>query len=652
MSFTGYSLYQQTLIDGSTARLDAAELAIVQNLSSATAKYALLDAKDVEHDQSLSTLSGVKVDLSVYDAKMTALDAKDAEQDGRLVAVENRATALESDISSRVQAEIDSKVSQVVFDTIHAELMDVDSQLTSTLATKVAATVQADLDASQNSTIATKVAIADYDVFVSTATAGIDSKVAQTDYDLYISTNNALVDTKAAQIDLLNLSTGIANRVQARVVISDYVRDTSTLNTRLSGMDANIASRVLASQYMTDKAASDALIDTKLAIASYQSDKSASDALIDTKLATATYTAEKEVQDAVIASKVAQDDYDAYVLLNNAAVNSKVAQSVYDAAEASQNAAIALKADQSALSAYIASNNAAVATKVAQTEYNATVSTFTSNIAARVLQTTYDSAVNFLNSRTQTFESRFNAVEEFIRALLATYTIMRPDNTLYTYTGATQGFAVPPPPFSIIGKRRAGTSTWLLGFQLTDYGYNTMLGDVVFDVALPSLGGARASFNKGSVNGNTKYIELAVQGSRVTDTDNWNNAVVLPVPVRYRNSFASGLYTFTFTQAFFNSLTLLNAWTIETPTALSYSAVTKTLTFTIANPNLIDFVDVVSNGTSMSIQDTSNLFSFTNTTVTLNLATFPVTPATKIDLYVRYDKITGTSNAGFASLNL
>jgi hypothetical protein len=181
--------------DGRLAGLDtlvASKLAI----STYSSKMAALDSKDAEHDSRLSAVEGVaasKVAQAAYDAKLALVDAKDAEHDGRLSAVEGRATALEGDISGRVQAAIDEKVAQTVFDSLASELRSADSALTAALATKVAATTQASVDAAQNAIINTKASIAgvnnalqglsNYVNSQVTRLDGVDaSKVAAVDY--------------------------------------------------------------------------------------------------------------------------------------------------------------------------------------------------------------------------------------------------------------------------------------------------------------------------------------------------------------------------------------------------------------------------------------------------------------------------------------
>lgn len=130
MSFVGGSISQAAAISGAEGRLTAVE-----------------------------ALAGTKVAQAAYDAKVVLLDAKDAEHDAALIALGGRATALESDLSGRVQAEINDKVAQGVFDSLASELRSADSALTAALATKVAATTQASVDSLQDSAIATKASI-------------------------------------------------------------------------------------------------------------------------------------------------------------------------------------------------------------------------------------------------------------------------------------------------------------------------------------------------------------------------------------------------------------------------------------------------------------------------------------------------------------
>ena len=364
------------------------------------------------------------------------------------------------------------------------------------------------------------------------------------------------------------------------------------------------------------------------------------------------------MNDAAVASKVSQDDYTAYVALNNAAVASKVATADYEVSEATQNAAIALKAAAADLSAYIAANDTAVATKAAQADVAAYVAANDAAVASKVAQVEYDATLANTNNFLNVYESRFNAVEEFIRALLATYSITKPDNTLYNYTGACQQIAVPPPPFAVIGKRRAGSQTWFLTLQFTEYGYNTLLGDVLFELPLPAYGGAMQALGKSDINPDSKYIEVPLPGTRVLNTGDWNGAFALPFNIQYRNSQYVPTHIDQLTVSEFNALPVLNEWTPESPANVTFNAISKILSFDVPNPYCIDFVDMNINGAWYQVQDTSDLFSFVGTRVSINLNKSPVPVAGTVQIFTRYDKIlmltpgANPSQGGFAEITV
>lgn len=220
MSFVGFSISQAEQISGADQRLSSVEslasskvaqsaydaklalvdakdanqdsrLTAVESLASSKvaqsvydAKMSLLDSNDAAHASRLDAveaLAGTKVAQSAYDAKVALLDAKDAEQDGRLSAVESRATAIESDIGTRIQSEINAKVAQATFDALATELRDADSALTTALATKVAATTQAAVDATQNEVIATKASITGVNNALNNLTNSFNAEIERLD---------------------------------------------------------------------------------------------------------------------------------------------------------------------------------------------------------------------------------------------------------------------------------------------------------------------------------------------------------------------------------------------------------------------------------------------------------------------------------------
>lgn len=202
-SYIGYSNTQKVELIETDLRIDALEAALPTkvDLTVYTNKVALLESNDATHTADIATLNSVKVDKTTYNAKVSELTTTNANQDTRLTnlealaatkvaqiaydakvaeleavdaafdvrttALEGRATAIETNIATTVQAAIDDKVSDAVFQALATELRDKDSELNGILATKVAQTVQNTTDAAQNAQIALRVLKTDYDSKVS-----------------------------------------------------------------------------------------------------------------------------------------------------------------------------------------------------------------------------------------------------------------------------------------------------------------------------------------------------------------------------------------------------------------------------------------------------------------------------------------------------
>lgn len=208
MSFTGYSNFQRTQIFDANDRITALEAALPTkvDLTIYNNKVALLEGNDAHHTADIAALNSNKVDKTTHNTKVAELsitnatqntrlnnleiqagtkvaqteyDAKVAELEGidsgfrdRVTALETRADNIQTNIGSLVQASIDDKVSDAVFQALATELRDKDSVLYNDLATKVAQTVQDTTDAAQNTQIDLRVLKSDYD----TKTSSLDAK--------------------------------------------------------------------------------------------------------------------------------------------------------------------------------------------------------------------------------------------------------------------------------------------------------------------------------------------------------------------------------------------------------------------------------------------------------------------------------------------
>jgi len=108
-------------------------------------------------------------------------------------------------------------------------------------------------------------------------------------------------------------------------------------------------------------------------------------------------------------------------------------------------------------------------------------STQNSTIALKLDKTVYDTKIGFLDSVNVTWEGRLRAIEEFARAMLATYTISKPDQTTYDFTGIVQQLNIAPYPVNVTQKLTDATTGDIgLRFQFTPYGYNTLLNKYQF----------------------------------------------------------------------------------------------------------------------------------------------------------------------------
>lgn len=237
MSFVGSCIAQAAALDSQDGRLASVEAAVATKVEQATylakvaaldakdseqegrlsavetgkvavgtymSKMSALDAKDAEQDGHLSALDSVvatKVSQAAYDSKVAALEAKDAEQDGRLTAVEGSVSAIQTDISGRVQSAIDEKVAQVVFDSLATELRDADSALTTALATKVAATTQASVDAAQDAIIAQKATIAGVNSALNNLVNAFNGEIERLDAVDASKLNTSAFDSKVAALE-------------------------------------------------------------------------------------------------------------------------------------------------------------------------------------------------------------------------------------------------------------------------------------------------------------------------------------------------------------------------------------------------------------------------------------------------------------------
>jgi hypothetical protein len=123
------------------------------------AKMALLDAKDFEQDNRIKTLQGLlpsKVDQSVFDSTVATLTALDANHEGRIVILENRANAFDTQISSVINVAIGQKIDEAVATNILAGLQDNSTELYQDLQLAVTKAAHDAVNITQDAAIALK----------------------------------------------------------------------------------------------------------------------------------------------------------------------------------------------------------------------------------------------------------------------------------------------------------------------------------------------------------------------------------------------------------------------------------------------------------------------------------------------------------------
>ena len=251
MSFQGYSILQASQIASASTGLSALQATVAANAATANAALATVNTTLSSHDSRLTTAEG-------------------------------KITALETDIAGRVETEINSKVSQVVFDSLASELRNADSALTSAVATKVASVTQAAVDQAQNDLIALK--------------------ASQADVTAYITSNNAAVAAKLSSSTFATEKAALQASIDSKVATTDY-------NTQVGLMTAGLASKVAQADYDSQVNSLQTSIGLKATQADLEGLAASTTSALATKVSISAYNAAQEAQDAAIASKLETDDF-------------------------------------------------------------------------------------------------------------------------------------------------------------------------------------------------------------------------------------------------------------------------------------------------------------------------------------------------------
>jgi hypothetical protein len=155
--------------------------------------------------------------ISTIESNVTSVTSRATALEGRASGVEGRVSSIETDISVRVDTAISNKVAQSVFDSLASTLRGADSELNSTLQTKVIQTVQLQKDADQSTLIAQKVDQTVYTAKISTIDAKDLSQdgVIATKLNITTYTNKIMAVEEfinlAQMANYINVSTSLFN---------------------------------------------------------------------------------------------------------------------------------------------------------------------------------------------------------------------------------------------------------------------------------------------------------------------------------------------------------------------------------------------------------------------------------------------------------
>ncbi len=634
----------------------------------------------------VSTLSSlVNTRFNIFNAYSTINNSKNLEQDNRLTATETRLSSIEIDIEGVVSSVVTTQIAQTTFDTLRAEFTNANSDLSLTLATKVAQTLQYELDSAQNSSISTVQANLDaYEASNDVAFGAYSTFNNQTVAD-NLSTFNAYVASNDAA-----LSTAIADAASATLTVQNNLTDYETSNDaavaeNLSSFNAYVASNdaafgaystfnnntvsTLRGDFSTYSSFNNQTVADNLStFNAYVVSNDASLAGVSTLLVNYQAT-----NDAALA--VTNANHTAYVASNNAALaqvstNLGVYESTNDATVAdhystfntyvaSNNATVS--ANLSTFNAYVVSNDASVSANLST--FNAYVTSNNAAVNARVLQTAYNSKMTALDNLDRDYEERFTAVEEFIRAILATYSITKENGQEYDYTAMPQNMSIAPysiKPVKValietgtaggFGLPTTGRSQYLmLEIAISDYTWNTFYGSI--QLTWPGQSAAqRTGFtytkgniitNTGGVAENNRAFQVFISNTgaalSLDINDNSFYPGILPLTISYINMKGRVVYSTTFSRLDVLSLPRVDYEDVtpQTPTNVQYNTITKLLTFSVEHPEWIDFISVTANGVTFPIQLYE--INYNGTLITVDMSREQVLPTSSLSVTLRYD---------------
>lgn len=152
----------------------------------------------------------------------------------------------------------------------------------------------------------------------------------------------------------------------------------------------------------------------------------------------------------------------------------------------------------------------------------------------------YASDKSQLQATDYTWEKRFQAVEEYIRAMSETYVIQN-NGTNYTYTADRQNLALSQGQTLFdISSINTTSGNYLINLTLSAYAYNSLIGTI--DILGNNGSTVLTAVNKAAINPTNRTVTLTVPAT-----------TVLPVTIRYRDSTGNTLSSFSLTREVYES---------------------------------------------------------------------------------------------------
>ncbi len=180
-------------------------------------------------------------------------------------------------------------------------------------------------------------------------------------------------------------------------------------------------------------------------------------------------------------------------------------------------------------------------------EYNNYKSTLTGTLGTKLDSSAfstfnglYASDKSQLQATDYTWEKRFQAVEEYIRAMSETYVIQN-NGTNYTYTADRQNLTLSQAQALFdITSINTTSGNYLINLTLSAYAYNSLIGTI--DILGNNGSTVLTAVNKAAINPTNRTVTLTVPAT-----------TVLPVTIRYRDSTGNTLSSFSLTREVYES---------------------------------------------------------------------------------------------------